>query len=132
MCKNLLVMVQKEVAQKFAAQPSEKVFGALSVITQSVGVASIVIEVPPSAFDPMPKVDSAVLLIQKKSSRNSAEFEQMLKVAFTQPRKTLMKNLSAHYDKATLQEAFSTLGLSLTIRPHQVSTTDYHQLYTMI
>jgi 16S rRNA (adenine1518-N6/adenine1519-N6)-dimethyltransferase len=132
MCKNLLVMVQKEVAQKFAAQPSEKVFGALSVITQSVGVASIVVEVPPSAFDPMPKVDSAVLLIEKERSRSDAEFEQMLKVAFTQPRKTLMKNLSSHYDKAVLQEVFLTLGLSLTIRPHQVSTTDYHQLYTMI
>ncbi len=132
MCKNLLVMVQKEVAQKFAAQPSEKVFGSLGVIAQSVGKASIAIEVPPTAFDPMPKVDSAVLLIQKVKDRSDAEFEQMLRFAFTQPRKTLMKNLSSHYDKATVLEAFDALGLSLTIRPHQVTTADYHQLYTII
>ncbi len=132
MCKNLLVMVQKEVAQKFAAQPSEKVFGSLGVITQSVGTASIVIDVPPSAFDPMPKVDSAVLLIQKERDRSDAEFEEMLKIAFTQPRKTLMKNLTSRYDKEAVQAAFAQLGLSLTIRPHQITTDDYHQLYTMI
>jgi 16S rRNA (adenine1518-N6/adenine1519-N6)-dimethyltransferase len=132
MCKNLLVMVQKEVAQKFAAQPSEKVFGSLGVITQSVGTASIVIDVPPSAFDPKPKVDSAVLLITKTQDRSDAEFEQMLRIAFTQPRKTLMKNLTSHYDKQKVQSAFEQLELSASIRPHQVSTHDYHQLYSMI
>ncbi len=132
MCKNLLVMVQKEVAQKFAARPSEKVFGSLGVITQSVGTAFIVIDVPPSAFDPMPKVDSAVLLIKKERDRSDAEFEEMLKIAFTQPRKTLMKNLTSRYDKEAVQAAFTQLDLSLTIRPHQVTTDDYHQLYTMI
>ncbi len=132
MCQNVLVMVQKEVAQKFAAQPSEKVFGSLGVITQSVGTASIVTTVPPSAFEPMPKVDSAILLIKKKHSRSNAAFEAMLKTAFAQPRKTLMKNLTSRYDKACVLKAFETLKLPLTIRPHQITTDDYHQLYTMI
>lgn len=132
MCKSLLVMVQLEVAQKFAAQTGEKVFSGLSVITQSVGTASIVIDVPPTAFDPMPKVDSAVMLIQKQSDRSDKAFENMLKVAFAQPRKTLMKNLSSHYDKKNLLEIFEELELSLTIRPHQLHTTDYHQLYKKI
>ena len=56
----------------------------------------------------------------------------MLRVAFTQPRKTLMKNLSSKYEKTKLQEAFEKLGLTLTIRPHQVSTKDYHQLYGLL
>lgn len=132
MCKSLLVMVQREVALKFAANTGDKVFSGLSVITQSVGTASIVIDVPPSAFDPMPKVDSAVMLIEKHADRSDKGFEDMLKVAFAQPRKTLLKNLSSCYDKQKLLEIFEELKLSLTIRPHQLSTTDYHQLYKKI
>jgi len=132
MCKNILVMVQLEVAEKFCAKEGEKVFNSLGVITQSVGSARIIVKVPPTAFDPQPKVDSAVFLIEKQRDRADKEFETMLRVAFSQPRKTLMKNLSAKYDKKMLQEIFETLELSNTIRPHQVATQDYHQLYTKI
>ena len=131
-CHTILVMVQREVALKFAATAGEKNFGSLGIITQSVGEAKIVVDVPPEAFDPMPKVDSAVLLISKTASRSDEEFEKMLKVAFTQPRKTLLKNLSGHYEKAKVSQALNELGLSATIRPHQVSTSDYHQLYKII
>lgn len=130
-CKNILVMVQLEVAEKFCANEGDKVFGSLSIITQSVGEAHIVVHVPPTAFKPQPKIDSAVFLIQKKRDRCDEDFEDMLRVAFTQPRKTLMKNLSAVYEKNLLQEAFEKLSLTQTIRPHQVSTLDYHQLYKL-
>ena len=132
MCKNILVMVQLEVAEKFCATAGEKVFGSLGIIAQSVGTAKIIVKVPPTAFEPQPKVDSAVFLIQKNADRSDKEFEDMLRVAFTQPRKTLMKNLSAKYEKETLQEAFEKLGFIHTIRPHQVDTKDYHQLYKII
>ncbi|WP_297482647.1 rRNA adenine dimethyltransferase family protein, partial [Sulfurimonas sp.] len=132
MCKSILVMVQLEVAEKFCAVAGEKVFGSLGIITQSVGTAKIIVKVPPTAFDPQPKIDSAVFLIEKSADRSDKDFEDMLRVAFTQPRKTLMKNLSAKYEKPRLQEAFNELELTLTIRPHQVSTKDYHQLYKII
>ncbi len=132
MCKNILVMTQLEVAEKFCAQAGEKVFGSLGIITQSVGTAKIVVKVPPTAFEPPPKIDSAVFLIEKDKDRSDKDFEDLLRVAFTQPRKTLMKNLSSKYEKAKLQEAFESLNLTLTIRPHQVSTQDYHQLYKKI
>jgi 16S rRNA (adenine1518-N6/adenine1519-N6)-dimethyltransferase len=131
-CGYLLVMIQREVAEKFSAAPGEKNFGALSVIAQSVGEAEIVAHVPPEAFDPAPKVDSAVLLIKKTASRNDEVFELMLKAAFTQPRKTLQKNLSARYDKERVRAALEQLELSASIRPHQVATTDYHQLYHLL
>ena len=129
MCKNILVMVQLEVAEKFCADAGEKVFSSLGVITQSAGEAHIIVKVPPTAFEPQPKIDSAVFLIQKNEDRSDKGFENMLRVAFKQPRKTLMKNLSSTYEKTLLLEAFSELDLALTIRPHQVSTSDYHQLY---
>jgi len=131
-CKNILVMVQLEVAEKFCATEGEKVFGSLGVITQSVGEAHIVVQVPPTAFEPPPKIDSAVFLIEKGSDRSDENFEGMLRVAFKQPRKTLMKNLSMTYDKEMLQEVFKELEFIQTIRPHQVSTSDYHQLYNKI
>jgi len=131
-CGYILVMIQREVAEKFSAAPGEKNFGALSVIAQTVGEAQIVVHVPPEAFDPAPKVDSAVLLIKKTANRCDEVFELMLKAAFTQPRKTLQKNLSARYEKEKVQAAFEQLGLSPSIRPHQVATTDYHQLYKLL
>ena len=132
MCKNILVMVQLEVAEKFCAREGEKVFGSLGIITQSVGTAKIVVKVPPTAFDPQPKVDSAVFLIEKNADRSDKEFEDMLRVAFSQPRKTLMKNLSSKYEKSLLREAYEKLEITQTIRPHQVCTKDYHQLYKLI
>jgi 16S rRNA (adenine1518-N6/adenine1519-N6)-dimethyltransferase len=132
MCKNILVMVQLEVAEKFCACVGQKVFGSLGIITQSVGESHIVVRVPPTAFDPQPKIDSAVFLIQKNKDRDDKGFEDLLRVAFRQPRKTLMKNLSQEYKKTLLQEAYKELELTQTIRPHQVSTQDYHQLYNII
>ncbi|MEA3369821.1 MAG: 16S rRNA (adenine(1518)-N(6)/adenine(1519)-N(6))-dimethyltransferase RsmA [Campylobacterota bacterium] len=132
MCKNILVMVQLEVAEKFCAEAGEKVFGSLGVITQSVGEAHIVVKVPPTAFDPQPKIDSAVFLIRKNMDRSDKDFEDMLRVAFTQPRKTLMKNLSSKFEKSSLQAIFDEMGLMPTIRPHQVTSGDYHQLYKKI
>ena len=131
-CRNLLVMIQREVAEKFSAAPGERAFGALSVIAQSVGEARIVIHVPPTAFEPAPKVDSAVLLIQKTANRNDAGFEEMLRVAFAQPRKTLYKNLSSRYDGTVLSQAYEALGLDRSVRPHQLDTSDYHRLYTLL
>ncbi len=131
-CKNLLVMIQREVAEKFSASPGEKNFGALSVITQSIATAGIVLQVPPEAFEPPPKVDSAVLLIQKTANRSDEVFEAFLKAAFTQPRKTLRKNLTSRYAKESIRAVLEDLDLALSIRPHQVATSDYHQLYTML
>ena len=132
MCKNILVMVQLEVAEKFCAKAGEKVFGSLGIITQNIGDSHIVVKVPPTAFEPQPKIDSAVFLITKDKDRSDKGFEDMLRVAFTQPRKTLMKNLSSKYEKSELLIAFEELSLIQTIRPHQVSTDDYHQLYKKI
>ncbi|MEA1916475.1 MAG: 16S rRNA (adenine(1518)-N(6)/adenine(1519)-N(6))-dimethyltransferase RsmA [Campylobacterota bacterium] len=131
-CENLLVMVQLEVAQKFAANSGDKIFGSLSVIAQSVGDVSIAVHAPSIAFDPPPKVDSAVLLIKKQRSRCDDEFEKMLRIAFTQPRKTLQKNLSSSYEKEEVTLALKELHVEPSIRPHQLDTRNYHQLYKIL
>lgn len=131
-CQNLLVMVQREVAEKFTASSGDKEFCALSVITQSIATAKIVINVPPESFDPPPKVDSSVLLISKHTTKKDDEFEDFLRIAFTQKRKTLHKNLASVYKSDLIMDAFFTLGLEKTIRPHQLDTDDFHQLYKLL
>lgn len=128
-CQSVLVMVQKEVAEKFSAQPGEKAFSGLSVLTQTVGYGELLFDVGAENFVPPPKVTSAILLIRKERSEDNKDFEDFLKVAFKQPRKKLSKNLSTHYPKDKIEALLTQLEISLTIRPHEAETSMYHHLY---
>lgn len=131
-CRNILVMVQKEVADKFSAQTGEKAFSALSVLTQTVGSAQRVITVPPTAFEPQPKVDSTVIAIRKDSATFDEGFADFLKICFAQPRKTLAKNLTSHFEKATVSQLLLALNLSPTVRAHETTTQQFHQIYNQL
>ncbi len=128
-CRSILVMVQKEVAQKFSAVAGKKEFSALSVLTQSVGEATLCFDVEAEAFVPPPKVTSAVLLITKERSDSNEKFERLLRIAFSQPRKKLSKNLSVAFGKDTIANLFDTLELESNLRPHEAETSIYHQIY---
>ncbi|WP_456451371.1 16S rRNA (adenine(1518)-N(6)/adenine(1519)-N(6))-dimethyltransferase RsmA [Hydrogenimonas sp.] len=131
-CQSLLVMVQKEVAEKFAARPGQKAFSSLAVLAQSCGEVRLLFDVPPESFVPAPKVMSSILRIVKHCSLDDEGFESFLKAAFTQPRKTLAKNLSARYPKEDVKEALARLGLAPSVRPHEVETSLYHHLYNAL
>jgi 16S rRNA (adenine1518-N6/adenine1519-N6)-dimethyltransferase len=130
LCQNVLVMVQKEVAQKFCAKPKEKSFSSLSVLTSMVADAEYLFDVPSTAFTPEPKVTSAVFLIKKHSSGIDRKFSEFLKIAFSQPRKKLLKNLSSKYDKVILETFFNEHDMSLTLRPHEVDATTLYRLFS--
>jgi 16S rRNA (adenine1518-N6/adenine1519-N6)-dimethyltransferase len=132
MCRSVLVMVQKEVALKFAAHTGERDFSSLSVLAASAGEAWLRFEVPPEAFVPPPKVTSAVLAIHKERTLEDAGFERFLKIAFAQPRKKLSKNLERAFAKETIRSAFDTLELDELSRPHEATTSNYHHLYTTL
>ncbi len=131
-CKNILVMLQKEVAQKFAAKSGDKEFSSLAVLASSAGNVKKLFDVNPSSFEPPPKVTSSVLLIKKSTYLDEMGFEDFLKMAFFAPRKTLLKNLSKKYDKKELEKIFAQLNLLPNIRPHQATTSIYHRLYEIL
>ncbi len=131
-CQSILVMVQKEVADKFAAKPKQKEFSSLSVLASSVGEAGVCFDVPPSAFVPPPKVTSAVLKITKERSLEDERFEEFLRSAFAQPRKKLIGNLSNIVDKHMLEEKFNALKMDTNIRPHEATLTQYEDIYNFI
>jgi len=128
-CENILVLIQKEVAEKFSAKSGDKNFGSLGIIAQSVSNVEIMFDIEPSAFNPPPKVMSSVILFKKHKSKYNEEFAKFLKVAFVAPRKTLIKNLSSKYSKDVLLDIFDILELSQTIRPHQLTTELFFQIY---
>lgn len=136
MCEGLLVMTQKEVAEKFCAHPMEKEFCALSVIAQSAGKIDFLFEVPSSAFEPAPKVTSAVFRIIKHSNLPTLEefkkLESLLKIAFVAPRKKLAKNLLSFYSKQSIEQAFQALEIKEKVRPHEVPTSLYHQFLKLL
>jgi 16S rRNA (adenine1518-N6/adenine1519-N6)-dimethyltransferase len=129
LCRSVLVMVQKEVAVKFSAVAKQKEFSALSVLATSVGKATLCFEVEREAFVPPPNVTSAVLLIEKDQSRDDEKFETFLKVAFSQPRKKLSKNLLSAFSKDIVDQTFAKLDLDPNLRPHEAETSIYHHLY---
>ena len=131
-CKSLLVMVQKEVAEKFSAQPGQKAFSALTVLAQSAGEVQLCFDVPPESFVPAPKVMSSVLRIVKKTTLHARGFETFLKTAFAQPRKTLAKNLSVRFEKKDVVAVIDSLDLGPSVRPHEVETSLYHHLYKIL
>ena len=122
-CRSILVMVQKEVAVKFAAVTKQKEFSALSVLASSVGKATLCFEVEPEAFVPPPNVTSAVLLIEKERSQDDEKFESFLKIAFQQPRKKLSKNLMVAFSKDIVNQTFAKLELDSNLRPHEAETS---------
>ncbi len=128
-CKGILTMVQKEVALKFGAKSGDKNFSALSVIASSCGDVEVLFDIAPEAFNPPPKVVSSILEIKKSKNFIKDGFEEFLKVAFSQPRKKLLKNLSSKYPKDSLEEIFKRLSLDTNLRPHQVKSCIYHLIY---
>ncbi|MEA3353725.1 MAG: 16S rRNA (adenine(1518)-N(6)/adenine(1519)-N(6))-dimethyltransferase RsmA [Campylobacterota bacterium] len=133
-CENIIVMIQKEVADKFTASPKEKEFSSLGVMTQLVSkTASTIVVVPPESFDPAPKVDSAVIYIKKDMQIKLEDgFKKFLKCCFISPRKKLIKNLSSAYDKNMLEKIFDELNILQTLRPHEVEASLYSQIYIKV
>ncbi|WP_198304337.1 16S rRNA (adenine(1518)-N(6)/adenine(1519)-N(6))-dimethyltransferase RsmA [Arcobacter vandammei] len=134
LCEHIIVMVQKEVAEKFSANVNDKEYSSLGIITQTISKESkILFDVPKEAFDPMPKVTSSILYIKKDlNAKFDKDFNRFLKVCFTQPRKKLSKNLSSILDKSEILTIFNELNLNENLRPHEVSSSLYSQMYTKV
>lgn len=96
----MALMLQREVAERVAAAPGSKTYGSLSVLTQLYCEVRIALRVPPGAFRPPPKVDSAVLHLRvlptpRVPLANERRFHAVVRAAFAQRRKTLANALAA-------------------------------------
>lgn len=130
----LIVMVQKEVAERFSAAAGSKSYSGLSVFFQYYAAIEPCFDVPPQAFSPHPAVDSTVLHIEPFAtppwpSSDEPFLFQLVKCAFAHRRKTLRKNLLAvsqwQLGEADLAPIWSDLSLASTSRPQELSPAQF-------
>ncbi len=119
-------MLQKEVGERMAAGPGSKVYGRLSVMLQAYCRVTPLLKVPPGAFRPAPKVDSAVVRLQPKAPdeiavRDRQRFAAIVRAAFGQRRKTLHNALK---DVCTDDE-MRAAGLDPILRAEQVPVSGF-------
>ena len=131
--EDMYFMLQKEVVDRMAAGPGSKAYGRLSVMLQYHCEVDHLFNVPPEAFDPQPKVDSAVVrLIPFRTSPFESvavdQLERLVASAFAMRRKTLTNNLKGIISLAEL----TALGIDGGKRPEQISVSEYVQLAKFI
>lgn len=134
--RHIVVMVQKEVAERMAAKPGSKAYGSLSIAVQYYCVPEKVAVVPAGAFLPAPNVDSAVIKLTKRSepSVSVPDEDRLFRVihaAFAQRRKTLANNLTAlsgKERKAELAELLEACGIRPDRRAETLTLAEFAQL----
>jgi 16S rRNA (adenine1518-N6/adenine1519-N6)-dimethyltransferase len=113
----IVIMVQKEVADRLAASPGSRDYGLLSATVQLYGNVEKLFTLPPGAFSPPPKVHSTVvritirLLMESLGISDESEFIAFLKLSFGQKRKTIWNNLRARYEEGLLRTALAKSGI---------------------
>ncbi|APY08254.1 16S rRNA (adenine(1518)-N(6)/adenine(1519)-N(6))-dimethyltransferase [Winogradskyella sp. J14-2] len=124
-------MFQKEVAQRICSKEGSKIYGILSVLTQAFYDAEYLFTVPPSVFNPPPKVDSGVLLLKRKENFtlpcDEALFFKVVKTGFQQRRKTLRNSLKT-FNLSDNLKANTIFGQ----RPEQLSVLQFIELTLLI
>lgn len=134
--QDVVVMLQKEVANRIIAQPGTKDYGTLTLAVQLWCDVEWGFDVEPEAFSPPPKVFSTVLrLIPNEQPRvpvhNPEFFDQLSRAAFAQRRKTLFNNLQAHFGKemkGRVLDVLAAVGIEPSRRAETLSLEEFGKL----
>lgn len=135
----IVIMIQKEVADRIAAQPGTKDYGALSLALQYYTEAEIVLKVPRTVFMPRPEVDSSVLRLKRRvrppvEVEKEEVFFRTIKAAFSQRRKTLLNALSSGLglDKKLLTGVMADAGIDFERRGETLTLVEFAKLSNQI
>jgi len=122
----IVLMVQREVAERLAAPPGGRDYGLLSATAQLYGRVEKLLTLRPGSFSPPPKVESTVVRLRIAAKIETlgvpeAAFINFLKLSFGQKRKTLWNNLKAQYEPKLLRAAAEKAGVKPTLRAEALS-----------
>lgn len=133
---SIVLLVQKEVAERLCGQPGSKAFGALSVRVQYLASCQWICDVPAKAFQPPPKVDSAVVRLQPRAfdpvAHNPRQLDRLVKLGFATRRKMLRNNLQSVIDRDQLSQLLVSFGLNPQARAEDLSVADWVRLSNQI
>ena len=132
--ESMVLMLQKEVAERICARPGEMSLLAISV--QFYAKPEIVQSVDADCFWPEPAVGSAIIKLKVKSEKlkiNEKEFFRLVKIGFSARRKMLKNNLAAGYkiDQKIIAEKIKMAGISENCRPQELSVDDWLKLFNL-
>jgi 16S rRNA (adenine1518-N6/adenine1519-N6)-dimethyltransferase len=131
-------LVQREVAERLSALPGSRNYGYLTVLTQLDTHPQVEFGVPPGAFSPPPKVDSALVTLQMKPGeiRHPPEARKALlefvKLCFAHKRKSLVNNLAPLYTRQRVEKELAALKLPQSIRAEQLELEQFEKLLTRL
>ncbi|MED4013803.1 16S rRNA (adenine(1518)-N(6)/adenine(1519)-N(6))-dimethyltransferase RsmA [Priestia aryabhattai] len=136
--RGIVVMLQKEVADRIAAKPGTKEYGSLSIAIQYYTEAETVMIVPKTVFNPQPNVDSAVIRLLRRPKpavevQDEAFFFQVVRASFGQRRKTILNNLvnnlpNGKQKKADIEQALATAEIDPKRRGETLSIQEFGKL----
>lgn len=132
----IVLLVQKEVAERLCAKPGTRSFGALSVRVQYLADCEFVCDVPAKSFQPPPKVDSAVVRLRPRPidpvAIHPRKLETLIKLGFATKRKMLRNNLKGILERDRLTALLEDLGVNPQARAEDLSVAKWVALSNCI
>ncbi len=136
--EEMILMVQREVAERICASPGQH--SILSISVQYYAKPELLFNVKKESFWPVPEVDSAVIKIRVAQNREhltkekDAAFFRVVKAGFSAKRKTLLNNLSTslQLNKNIVKEKIISIGHLSTVRAQELSVTDWQKLVELL
>lgn len=129
--ESIVVMVQKEVADRMVAGPGSKTYGSLSVLIDYYTNSEIVLNVPKTVFMPQPKIDSSLIKLNLRKDLGDIDSEKLFKVvkaSFSKRRKTILNAISTYgfdIEKATVKDCLESCGIHPSERAENLSTEEF-------
>jgi 16S rRNA (adenine1518-N6/adenine1519-N6)-dimethyltransferase len=126
---SIVLLVQKEVAERLYAQPGSRAFGALSVKVQYLAQCELICLVPAASFQPPPKVDSAVVRLRPRQlstvAHDPCRLETLVQLGFGAKRKMLRNNLKSIVDRDRLTQLLEQLNVNPQVRAEDLSVAQW-------
>lgn len=129
-------LVQKEVAERMSAKPGSKTYGALSVNLQALATSEMIARVPPGAFRPPPKVDSAIVRVIPRAdpavtADEEAPFSTFVQAVFGMRRKQMQRVIRAvrNIDAGAAKEMLEKLGIDPSLRPESLTPAQFAAVF---
>ncbi|MDX1976525.1 MAG: 16S rRNA (adenine(1518)-N(6)/adenine(1519)-N(6))-dimethyltransferase RsmA [Pseudanabaenaceae cyanobacterium bins.68] len=132
----IVLLVQKEIAQRLTAKPNHKAHSALSVRSRFLAECEFICDVPATAFYPVPKVDSAVVCLSPRqfplSPQNPKFLDKLINMGYLMRRKMLRNNLEPICDRAQLTDILTNMGIDGQVRAEDLSLEQWIQLSDLL
>jgi 16S rRNA (adenine1518-N6/adenine1519-N6)-dimethyltransferase len=133
--ESAFLVVQREVAERIAANPGSRDYGYFSTFTQWYSRPEIMFRIPPGAFQPPPQVESALIALRIPGERvhlgvqDESAFLRFLKVCFAQKRKTLRNNLRSAWPADLVDDTLSQACIAPGARAEQLTLAEFARLF---